>query len=95
VAPLDRELLAELAARHGRLITVEDNTVRGGAGSAVREALGEMGLQPEVITLGLPDRFTDQGPRVELLKRYGLDAAGIGHALEHGRAPLAAEPNTA
>jgi 1-deoxy-D-xylulose-5-phosphate synthase len=96
VAPLDRDLLAELANRHTRLITVEDNTVRGGAGSAVREALGELGLagQAEVVTLGLPDRFTDQGARGELLARYGLDADGLRHALAHGRPPVAGQPET-
>ena len=81
VAPLDREALAE-AASAGRILTVEEGTVRGGLGSAVLEFLCERGLRSLVRSVGLPDRFVRHGDaklqRVEL----GLDAAGIRRAAE-------------
>jgi len=81
VAPLDREALAE-AASAGRILTVEEGTVRGGLGSAVLEFLSERRLRSLVRPVGLPDRFVRHGDarlqRVEL----GLDAAGIRRAAE-------------
>uniref|UniRef100_UPI0025F3C1A9 transketolase C-terminal domain-containing protein n=1 Tax=Oceanithermus sp. TaxID=2268145 RepID=UPI0025F3C1A9 len=78
--PLDRETLAKLAADHA-LVTVEDHQLAGGFGSAVLEALEELGLKPEVRRLGLPDRFTDQGKIESLHAKAGIDAAGIRKAL--------------
>ncbi|KAB2844133.1 MAG: 1-deoxy-D-xylulose-5-phosphate synthase [Burkholderiales bacterium] len=77
VKPLDRELVRELALGHEALVTVEENAVEGGAGSAVAEALAEMGLTVPILHLGLPDRFVDQGDPALLLTHCGLDAAGI------------------
>jgi 1-deoxy-D-xylulose-5-phosphate synthase len=77
VKPLDRELLRELAAT-GRLVTVEENVRQGGFGSAVLECLEEEGVSGvQVLRLGYPDRFIEQGEQPELHARYGLDAAGI------------------
>jgi 1-deoxy-D-xylulose-5-phosphate synthase len=81
VKPLDNELVAELARSHELLVTVEENALAGGAGSAVNECLAAAGLTPRVLNLGLPDRFTSQGSRGELLAEYGLDTPGILHAL--------------
>ena len=77
VKPLDTELLQELAAEHELLVTLEEGVVMGGAGSAVLEALAQLGIQKRVITLGLPDEFIDHGEQSFLLQQIGLDAAGI------------------
>ena len=77
VKPLDLAALREAAATHTRLVTLEDHALMGGAGSAVLEALCDMGLQTPVLRLGLPDVITLQGTQSELYRHYGLDAAGI------------------
>jgi 1-deoxy-D-xylulose-5-phosphate synthase len=77
VKPLDQELIRELATTHDLLITVEENALAGGAGSAVAEALVAMGIHKLIWHLGLPDRFIEQGDHAALLARCGLDAAGI------------------
>ena len=71
-----RQIL-EWAQRCGRLLTVEENTLAGGFGSAVLELLAGRGLTLPVRRLGIEDRFVEQGPRELLLSIYGLDAAGI------------------
>jgi len=77
VKPLDLGLLRRLAETHELLVTVEEHQVMGGAGSAVCEALADMGLDRRVLLLGLPDRFIDHGDPAALLASVGLDAAGI------------------
>jgi len=77
VKPLDEALVLDLAQRHDLLVTVEENVVAGGAGSAVLEALERHAVSPSVLQLGLPDRFIDQGDPAVLLKHAGLDAEGI------------------
>ena len=77
VKPLDLDLVRELAASHGVLVTVEENVVMGGAGSAVLEALAAIGWAGKVIQLGLPDGFVEHGDPVGLLKECGLDSEGI------------------
>jgi 1-deoxy-D-xylulose-5-phosphate synthase len=77
VKPLDEELVRELARTHDLLVTVEENVVAGGAGSAVNECLMAAGLPTRVVNLGLPDRFIEHGDHREQLARCGLDAAGI------------------
>jgi 1-deoxy-D-xylulose-5-phosphate synthase len=67
-------------------VTVEEHQVMGGAGSAVCEALTQLGLEKRVLLLGLPDRFVDHGDPARLLASVGLDATGIGRAI---RAALA------
>ena len=82
VKPLDEALLRELAASHRLLVTVEDNVVMGGAGSAVNEFLAaEQALVP-VLNLGLPDRFQEQGSREELLAEAGLTPDAIIRAVQ-------------
>jgi len=75
--PLDTELLLEIAARHESLVTVEEGSVMGGAGSAVLEALQAAGVQRPVLQLGLPDVFIEHGDPAKLLALQGLDATGI------------------
>ena len=89
--PLDREMLRELSRY--KLLTVEDHQKMGGFGSAVLEALNEMGLKPEVQILGLPDRFFEHGAIPSLHRQAGIDAewirkalAAMGVALVHERA---------
>jgi 1-deoxy-D-xylulose-5-phosphate synthase len=81
VKPLDRELLLELARQHDLFVTVEDNAVLGGAGSAVNECLMANRAGIPVLNLGLPDRFIEHGTREELLSACGLDAPGIASAI--------------
>lgn len=77
VKPLDEKLILEWAARCGRVLTVEENTLVGGFGSAVLELLSKRGLVLPVRRLGIDDRFVEQGPRSLVLSLYGLDAEGI------------------
>jgi len=84
VKPLDEEMILRKAECHDVLVTLEDNAVMGGAGTAVGECLAAHGITRSLLHLGLPDRFTDQGPREELLGNYGLSPNGIIQAvLEH------------
>ncbi len=77
VKPLDHALVLHFARTHEALVTLEENAVEGGAGSAVLEALALAGLQLPVLQLGLPPRFVDHGDPALLLKECGLDVAGI------------------
>ena len=81
VKPLDRDCVLELARTHELLVTVEENAVQGGAGSAVNECLAAASLAPAQLNLGLPDRFVEQGERAELLAEVGLDVDGLRRAI--------------
>jgi 1-deoxy-D-xylulose-5-phosphate synthase len=74
VKPLDGAMLLRLARTHGLLVTVEDNVVSGGAGSAVAEFLNARGITVPVLQLGLPDSFPEHGTRDEVLRDAGLDS---------------------
>ena len=77
VKPLDDALVAELARGHDLLVTVEENVVEGGAGSAVMESLQQQGLKVPVLQLGLPDRYIDHGDPALQLASCGLNRDGI------------------
>ena len=77
VKPLDEALLLELAKSHDTLVTVEENVIAGGAGSAVNEFLQAQSILMPVLNIGLPDQFIEQGAREELLELCGSDAKGI------------------
>jgi 1-deoxy-D-xylulose-5-phosphate synthase len=81
VKPLDGDLVLSLADSHALLVTVEENVVMGGAGSAVLELLQQFGRQNAVLQLGLPDRFIDQGDPALQLASCGLDKAGLVRAI--------------
>jgi 1-deoxy-D-xylulose-5-phosphate synthase len=81
VKPLDAELVCRLAATHDALVTVEENALDGGAGSACLEALAAAGIEHPVLRLGLPDQFIDHGDTALLLRECGLDADGIAAAV--------------
>jgi 1-deoxy-D-xylulose-5-phosphate synthase len=77
VKPLDREAVLAAASSHARLVTVEENAVAGGAGSAINELLAAEGVAAEVLNIGLEDCFVEHGTREECLHLAGLDAEGI------------------
>jgi 1-deoxy-D-xylulose-5-phosphate synthase len=77
VKPLDAELVCQLAQSHDALVTIEEGSIMGGAGSAVAEALSAAGITKPILHLGLPDKFIDHGDAGVLLAACGLDAKGI------------------
>ena len=82
VKPLDEALIKELAGTHQLLVTVEENVVKGGAGSAVNEFLAAIKSEVKVINLGLPDKFLDHGKSEQMLAECGLDSVGITAAIK-------------
>ena len=77
IKPLDEAMLFLAAEKCEHIVTVEDNVKMGGFGSKVLEFYGERGMQKDVLNLGFPDRYIEQGTQTQLFERYGLDAAGI------------------
>lgn len=77
VKPLDTAILDEIAANHELIITIEENAVMGGAGSAVNEYYQQQGLKTNLRMMGLPDHFIDHGDHGQMLSACGLDASGI------------------
>lgn len=81
VKPLDTSLINELANSHQLLVTVEENAIMGGAGSAVNEYIHSSTLSVATLNLGLPDHFIEQGQRDTLLASCQLDSQGITQAI--------------
>jgi 1-deoxy-D-xylulose-5-phosphate synthase len=77
IKPLDEEMILSMAASHALLVTLEDNAVMGGAGSAVAECLAAHRVQAPLLNLGIPDQFIEHGSREECLAAAGLDAPSI------------------
>jgi 1-deoxy-D-xylulose-5-phosphate synthase len=77
VKPLDLSLLQQLAAHHHTLVTIEDNAIAGGAGSAVNEAVAALRLTYSMLNLGLPDHFIRHGTQEQLYAELGLDTQGL------------------
>ncbi|WP_152220194.1 1-deoxy-D-xylulose-5-phosphate synthase [Pseudomonas sp. SCB32] len=77
VKPLDEELVRQLAASHELLVTLEENSVMGGAGAAVSEFLARENILQPVLHLGLPDYYVEHAKPAQMLAECGLDAAGI------------------
>ena len=77
IKPLDEEMLLKTAETCSLIVTVEDNVKMGGFGSSVLEFYGEKGIKADVLNLGFPDKYIEQGTQNQLFERYGLDAAGI------------------
>ncbi len=82
VKPLDVELVCRLAAAHQCVVTVEENAIAGGAGSAVDECLATAGIECATRHIGIPDRFIEHGSREDCLALAGLDAAGLARQVE-------------
>lgn len=85
VKPLDVNLILSIAESHELLVTIEENTVLGGAGAGVSQALSEANCETPMIALGLPDQHVDQGDPTVVLAQCGLDATGICTAVQHRR----------
>ncbi|MGB5623087.1 MAG: 1-deoxy-D-xylulose-5-phosphate synthase [Gammaproteobacteria bacterium] len=77
VKPLDEALLVKLARSHKAFVTLEDNAVAGGAGSAINELMAARGLMPAILNLGIPDRFIEHGSREQCLAAAGLDLDAV------------------
>ncbi|MDN3651783.1 1-deoxy-D-xylulose-5-phosphate synthase [Thalassotalea ponticola] len=75
--PLDKTLIDDLAASHDYIVTVEDNAVAGGAGSAVNEYMLAQGYANKMLNIGLPDEFIKHGTQAEIHQELGIDAAGL------------------
>ncbi len=86
VKPLDAAMIVELAKTHDGFVTLEDNAVAGGAGSAVAECLSAHGMVLPILHLGLPDVYLEHGSREEVLAMAGLDLASLRQAI-HARFP--------
>lgn len=82
IKPLDEELLLQLASEYDVLVTLEDNAVMGGAGSAVNEFLLKQQCQNRILNLGLPDIFMEHASREQILDDAGLSTSGILRAIE-------------
>ena len=72
IKPLDEALVVELARSHDLLVTIDENAVMGGAGSAVSEVLAAQGIAAQVLHIGLPDCFLQHGAREDMLREAGL-----------------------
>ncbi len=82
IKPLDEELVLRVIARHRALVTVEENAVAGGAGSAVAELLAASGAELPQLLVGIPDRFIEHGSREDCLAAAGLDLPGLSRTIE-------------
>ena len=82
VKPLDKALLCKLASSFKKIITVEENVLMGGFGSAVLELFEEAGISGVVVKrLGIGDEFVEHGTQAQLRKKHGIDAEGIANAV--------------
>ena len=77
VKPIDKKMIKEICLHHNFIVTVEENVVSGGAGSAVLEALSELQLFCKTLVIGIPDKFFEHGSQKEVLKICGLDKNSI------------------
>ncbi len=82
VKPLDETMIKQMTEQHQLLVTVEENSITGGAGSSVAEYLSQQGTVIPLLQLGLPDHFIEQGTRQQLLRMCELDADGIQNSIE-------------
>jgi len=81
VKPLDSGLIEEIAKSHELIVTIEQNAIAGGAGSAVAESLNTTGPLRPILHLGLPDRYEDHASQERQLQKLGLDSSGIINAI--------------
>lgn len=83
IKPIDEEAIKAAADQHDLLVTLEENAVMGGAGSAVAEVINAWGITTKLLQLGLPDAYVDHGKPADMLASIGLNAEGILAAIEH------------
>ena len=77
IKPLDEDLIIKLAKSHNKLISIEDNTIKGGGGSAISETLHANHINTTLHIIGLPDTFSEQGSQQQLYQLYGLNSTNI------------------
>ena len=77
VKPLDESLIKQISSEHGFLVTLEENAIQGGAGSAINESLARTGYRGLILNLGIPDEFIQPEKPAEMIKTSGLDADSI------------------
>ena len=82
VKPLDEDLVLSIAAKHRAIITVEENAIAGGGGSAIGELLTAEGVLMPLLHIGIPDRFIEHGSRDDCLALAGLDFASLAGTIE-------------
>ena len=82
VKPLDHSLIEEISKDYKLIVTIEDNVIAGGAGSAVNEYLLSLNTNARVLNLGLPDEFIEHGDQEQQKILSGLDASGIEKSIE-------------
>lgn len=83
IKPIDEEMLKTIAERHSVIITIEENSLRGGFGSFLQSYVAEKNWNVRVRALGLPDQFIEHGPRDLLLKEVGLDPISVANAIKN------------
>ncbi len=83
IKPLDTGLILELARNHSLLVSIEENSIIGGAGAEIERVLAEQGIRLPLLRLGLPDRFIEHGDQAQLLADLGLDRDGIIRSTQH------------
>jgi 1-deoxy-D-xylulose-5-phosphate synthase len=76
-------MVLRMASNHSALVTVEENVVAGGAGSAVNEVLLAAGIQMPILNCGIPDRFIEHGSREDCLRAAGLDGESLERTIVH------------
>ncbi len=81
VKPLDEAAISQIAQNHTLIVTLEENALAGGAGSAVSEYLAAQSISVDTLHLGFPDEYVEQGSQTEIMADWGLDAEGIKHSI--------------
>jgi 1-deoxy-D-xylulose-5-phosphate synthase len=94
IKPLDEEMILRLARTHALLVTIEENVVAGGAGSAVAECLATRSLHCPLLQLGIPDRFLEHGSRDQVLGDAGLDQQGMFETIQARLATVTSRRST-
>ncbi len=89
IKPLDEETIINMGVTHDLIVTVEENVVTGGAGSAVSELLRDREVRTDILTLGIPDEFISHDSPSQMLAHCGLDREGILNAIEKRLGPVA------
>ena len=83
IKPLDNNMINQLAKKHTTLVTIEDNAIAGGAGSAVNEYILSQGIAIKILNIGIPDQFIKHGTQEEIHQELGLDSLGIIQKIEN------------
>ena len=94
IKPLDEEAVIRVANHHSLIVTVEENAIMGGAGSAINEVLAREGITLPILNLGIPDDFIDHGKQSEMLEACSLTTTGIQESIETRLQKLESQRNT-